>query len=146
MSLIPNEPFRQLDHLRREWDRFLPADFPLRQWFGLPSDVPGIDVYETEHEVVAVCDVPGLQKKDDVQIEVEGRMLTVSGTIHRTYETERNRLHRQERFSGRFQRTVSLPADVAPEDVRASYKNGVLEIRMPKLKPEGRRRIDIEFH
>ena len=146
MPLIPYEPFRQLDNLRREWERFFPADIPLRQWFGLSSDVPGIDVYETEHDVVAVCDVPGLQKKDDVQIEVEGRMLTVSGTIHRTYETERDRLHRQERFAGRFQRTVTLPANVDPEGVRASYKNGVLEIRMPKLKGEGRRRIDIEFH
>jgi HSP20 family protein len=146
MPLIPYEPFRQLDQFRREWDRFFPADMPLRQWFGLSPDVPGIDVYETESEVVAVCDLPGLEKKDDVQIDVDGRMLTISGTIQRTYETEKDRMHRQERFAGRFQRSVSLPANVNADGVRATYKNGVLEIRMPKLKAEGRRRIDIEFH
>lgn len=145
MALIPYEPFRHLEQIRRDWERFFPADFSFRNLFG-SFDGPSIDIYETESEVVAVCDLPGLEKKDDVQIDVEGRMLTISGTIQRTNEAQYERMHRQERFFGRFQRSVTLPAHVSPEDVTATYRNGVLEIRMPKLKTGDRRRIDVRFH
>jgi HSP20 family protein len=145
MALIPFEPFRNLDHFRREWERYFPADISFRSLFG-SFEAPSIDIYETDTEVVAVCDLPGLEKKEDVQIDVEGRMLTISGTMQRTYETQNERMHRQERFAGRFQRSVTLPANVATEQVTATYRNGVLEIRMPKLKTGDRRRIDIQFH
>lgn len=145
MALIPYEPFRNLDQIRRDWERYFPADFSFRSLFG-SFEVPSIDIYETDTEVVAVCDLPGLEKKEDVQIDVEGRMLTISGTIQRTYETRHERMHRQERFVGRFQRSVTLPANVATENVIAAYRNGILEIRMPKLKTGDRRRIDVQFH
>jgi HSP20 family protein len=55
-------------------------------------------------------------------------------------------MHRQERFVGRFQRSVTLPARVAAEGVKATYKNGVLEIHLPKLQSNQKNRIDVDFH
>ena len=140
MALIPYEPFRQLDNMRREMDR-------LFNWFPFAGNaLPHVDVYETDTEVVATCDLPGLERKEDVQIAVSENMLTIKGNINRMQEVQQDRMHMQERFVGRFQRTLSLPCPVNEEGVRATYRNGVLEIRMPKAKGHSRRHIDVEFH
>ncbi|WP_028403223.1 Hsp20/alpha crystallin family protein [Ectobacillus panaciterrae] len=146
MALIPYEPFRHLDNVRREFDRFF-MDFPTTNR-GLEDHFLGlrIDVHETENEVVAICDIPGLEKKEDVNIDIENNKLTISGTINRTNEIREGRIHRQERFVGHFNRSVSLPGTVSNEGVKASYKNGVLEVHIPKLKNDNKRRIDVEFH
>lgn len=145
MPLVPYEPFRHLDQMRREMDHFLNADFPayrnMRQNLGNLS----VDVYETGSEVVAVCDIPGLEKKEDVDIDIERNMLSISGTINRTNEIKEEHMHRQERYVGRFHRMVTLPANVSSDDVKASYKNGVLEIHMKK-QGDARKKIDVEFH
>ncbi|MBR8658820.1 MULTISPECIES: Hsp20/alpha crystallin family protein [Bacillales] len=147
MSLIPYEPFRHLENVRRELDRFFTTGMP-----GLFAGTEGflatprIDVYETDTEVVATCDIPGLEKKEDVQIDIENNVLTISGSINKVNEVKENRMHRQERFSGHFSRSVTLPARVSSEGVKATYKNGVLEVRIPKAHPDEKRRIDVEFH
>lgn len=146
MSLIPYEPFRSLDNFRRELDRFFMPDFAgFRTNFSQNLGVPNVDVYETDNEVVASCDIPGLGKKEDVNIDIENNILSVSGAINRVNEIKEESLHRQERFSGRFQRSISLPSRVSSEGVKATYKNGVLEIRMPKIQADARKRIDVEF-
>lgn len=147
MALIPYEPFRHLENMRRELDRFFTADFPSwRTGFGQPFGSLSIDVYETDNEVVATCDIPGLEKKEDVQIDIDSNVLTISGTLNRVNEIKQEQMHRQERFVGRFHRSVTLPYNVSPEGVTATYKNGVLEIRMPKLQGDTKKRIDVQFH
>ena len=147
MSLIPYEPFRHLENMRRELDRFFTTDLPtFRANFGHNFGTPNIDIHETENEVVATCDIPGLEKKEDVNIEIENNMLTISGTINRVNEIKEENMHRKERFVGRFQRAVALPSRVHSEGVKATYKNGVLEIRMPKMQGGNKKRIDIDFH
>lgn len=147
MSLIPYEPFRNLENFRRELDRFFTPDFhDFRTKFSSQNlGNPNIDVYETENEVVATCDIPGLEKKEDVNIDIESNILSISGAINRINEIKEEHLHRQERFTGRFQRSISLPSRVSSEGVKATYKNGVLEIRMPKVQADARKRIDVEF-
>lgn len=145
MALVPYDPFRQLENMRRELDRLFTADhWPIG--FGLGLAGPSMDIYETENEIVAKCDIPGLEKKEDVQIEIDNNILTVSGTVNKAQEIKDEHFYRQERFTGRFQRSVTLPSPVSPEGVKATYKNGVLEIRMPKVPSNTRRRIDIDFH
>ncbi|MDF2660007.1 MAG: small heat shock protein [Paenibacillus sp.] len=145
MALIPHDSFRNLEGWRRDLDRLF-NDFPAfvkgDQQFGAHR----IDIHETEHEVVATCDLPGLEKKEDVHIDVDGNMLTFAGTVNRTHEVKDEQMHRQERFYGRFHRSVTLPAAVNEEAIKASYRNGVLEIRMTKLQPPPKKKIDIEFH
>lgn len=146
MALIPYEPFRLLENMRKDLDHFFDAG--LASWgtnetrFG----VPRIDIHETDTEIVASCDIPGLEKKEDVQIDIDNNILTISGSINRSQEVKSEQMHRQERFFGRFQRSVSLPSGVSEEGVRASYKNGVLEVHMPKLQPSAKRKIDVDFH
>lgn len=146
MALIPYEPFRHLDNMRREMDRF----FNQGHFFGNHDQelgMPRIDVHESENEVVATCDIPGLEKKDDVTIDIDGNnVLNISGTIHRSKEIKEEQMHRRERYTGRFHRSVTLPTHVSGEGVRATYRNGVLEIHMPKMKNENKKRIDVEFH
>ncbi|MEF3306877.1 Hsp20/alpha crystallin family protein [Paenibacillus sp. GYB003] len=145
MALIPFEPFRNLEGWKRDFDRMF-NDFPAfirgEQQFGSHR----MDIHETDAEVVATCDLPGLEKKEDVHIDVSGNVLTISGTINRSHEAKEENMHQRERYFGRFQRSVALPSPVQEEGIKASYKNGVLEIRMPKLQPPPKKSIDIEFH
>lgn len=145
MPLVPYDPFRQLSNMRKEFDHFF-SDFP--SIFGSEHNWGGIrvDVHETENEVVAMCDLPGLEKKEDVNIHIENNMLNISGSINRTNEVKDENMHRKERFSGRFHRSVPLPSPVSQEGVKATYRNGVLEVRMPKEKEGNQKTIDVEFH
>ncbi|MCP1311807.1 Hsp20/alpha crystallin family protein [Paenibacillus tyrfis] len=146
MPLVPFEPFRHVDHWKKEMDKFfnegLPSAFGFQQEFGAPR----MDVYETEREVVAHFEIPGLEKKEDVDIHVEHQTLTIVGSVHRVQEAKEEQFHRKERYTGRFQRTVALPAEVQVEGTVATYKNGILEVKMPKALNNARKRIDVEFH
>lgn len=146
MSLVPYDSFRNLDNWRRDLDRFfnegLPSLFGFQREFGGPR----VDVYQTDTEVICQCEIPGLEKKDDVEIQVEPRQLIIQGTINRFNEGKENQFHRRERFTGQFYRVISLPAEVQEEGTTATYRNGILEIRMPKSKQPMRRRIDVQFH
>lgn len=140
---FPNEPFRQLENVKNELDHFFTQGFNnFRSGLGNLN----VDVYETEDEIVAMCDIPGLEKKEDVNIDIDNHNLTISGTINRAYEVNEEQMHRRERLIGKFKRTISLPKSVSEEGIRAAYKKGVLEIRMPKTQQERKRQIDVEFH
>ena len=145
MTLLPYDPYRTLvNNMRKEFDRFfsnLPVDIDSDYSFGKFA----VDVYETENEIVATGDLPGLEKKDDVNIEIDNNILNISGVLNRSYEVQENQMYRKERYTGRFQRSITLPSPVSQEGVSASYRNGVLEARMPKLKIENKKKIDINF-
>ncbi len=142
MPLLPYEHFRHLDNWRNEFDRVFPGIF---NSFTEGFAGPRIDIYMTDQEVVASCEIPGLEKAEDVNIDVTENMLTISGSINKSQDVKDEQLHRRERFSGKFQRAITLPAKVATEGTKAKYKNGILEIRMPKISPVGKNRINIEF-
>lgn len=139
MSLIPQEPFRYIEGARREMERL----------FGMPlfREEPRIDIYEKDEAVIASCEIPGLKSKEDIRIEIGENMLSLGGTIKREHEVREENVHRQERYWGGFRRSVALPAPVIAGESKASYRNGVLEITMPKAQPQpGRRNIEIDFH
>lgn len=144
MALTPYDPFRQLANVRKDFDRFFsnfPFDFNLDNHFGHIR----VDVHENENEVVATCDIPGIEKKEDININVENSMLTISGTLNKTSEVKGENMFRQERYTGSFHRSISLPSAVSNERVKAAYKNGVLEVRMPKLAKNDKKKIDVDF-
>ncbi|WP_246061403.1 Hsp20/alpha crystallin family protein [Paenibacillus oralis] len=106
---------------------------------------PRIDVFENEHEVIVSCEIPGLDKKENLHIDVDENMLTISGTIKQANEMKQEQINRKERFVGRFQRAVSLPTRVQTEGTTATYRNGILEVRMPRLKSDTQRQIDVQL-
>lgn len=145
MSLIPYDPFRQLSTIKKEFDHIF-SNMPTlldRERF---LDVIRVDIEETENEIIASCDLPGLNSKDDVNITIDQHVLHISGVIEKANEASEGNMHRQERMTGRFHRSISLPSPVSDEGAKATYKNGVLEIRMPKITKENRKNIDVQFH
>lgn len=140
------DPFRSLDVVRRDVERMF-SNFPsLFSHIDGVFRMPRVDVHENEKEMIVTCDIPGLERKEDVDIHIDHQTLSISGQVRRQHDVRDEHMHRQERFHGRFYRTISLPSPAAHENVQASYKNGVLEIRIPKAQADDKKRIDVQFH
>jgi HSP20 family protein len=106
--------------------------------------VPTLDAWETEDALVYAFDLPGVPQ-DKISVEVEDGMLTVSAERERTEEVSQERYHRFERRFGSFARTVGLPQGATEDSIKASYKDGVLEIQVPKPEQVKPKRIEIAF-
>jgi HSP20 family protein len=139
-TLVRWEPFRELAQLQGEMGRLmnglLEGGRSTRSW------VPALDVWETDGDVVYAFDLPGLAE-DEISIEVQDDTLTVTGERRRATEEKGDRFFRYERTYGSFSRAVGLPAGVDDSKIDASYKNGVLEVRVPKPEEAKPRRIQL---
>lgn len=149
MSLLPDDSFRQLSNVRKEFDQMLSA-FPYNLSFfdNMFSHFGSmkVDVHETVTEIIVTCDIPGLEKDDDIQIYVEQNMLSIRGFINTATEFNEGNTFRQERYSGGFQRSILLPSPVSREGVKATYKNGVLQVKMQKTAQSNVQNIEIDFY
>jgi HSP20 family protein len=103
---------------------------------------PAIDMYEEDNEVVVKAELPGMSK-DDVQINFADNVLSIRGEKKKEEEDKGKDYYRAERVYGAFVRSVALPAEVIPEKARAVFKNGVLEIRLPKSEAAKKREIKV---
>ena len=115
---------------------FLGEQRPANTW------TPSADVYETPTHYVLTFDVPGFDP-NQIEISLVGETLTVSGERTATARAENEREHLSERSYGKFTRTFTFPAAVAGEEVDASAKNGVLEIRVAKAKEAQPKKVKI---
>jgi len=94
--------------------------------------VPPVDIYETEeHEVVIKAELPDM-KREDISITFENNVLTLKGERTIEQDIARDRFQRMERFQGSFSRSFTLPATIDAAGISASYKDGVLTIRLPQ--------------
>lgn len=136
---------RPVSPIRRLWDIFdLRSD--LDEFFDelmeapfftrpLWSNVfPAIDIAETENEVVAKAELPGIDPKN-LEVHVTEDTLSLKGEIKDEWEDKGVGYCRRERYSGSFERTLALPAKVKQEEVKAQYKDGILTITLPKVEP-----------
>lgn len=96
--------------------------------------VPRVDVINGETEIIVKADVPGV-KKEDLDITATETELTITGESKEEFEEKKDAYHRIERRWGRFARTVELPGEIKPAEVKAKLDNGILEVRAPKLEP-----------
>ncbi len=140
-TLVRWEPFRELASLQSEMSRFMNGLFegPGRV---TQSWVPPLDVWETEHEVVYAFDLPGIPE-DKVEIEVQDETLTVSAEREKVAEESSDRFYRFERRYGSFSRAVGLPQGADESKIAASFKDGVLEVRVPKPEEAKPRKIQL---
>lgn len=129
------DPFRDLLGIQDEINRLF--DFSLgRRPFersGLLEGAwaPALDMYEDEDKVFVKAELPGMTDKD-IDVSILDNTLTIKGEKKKEEEKKEESYHRVERMYGAFQRSVVLPTHVDPNKVKASFKNGVLEIEMPK--------------
>jgi HSP20 family protein len=137
MAIVRWEPLRDLDRIfGNVFDAPTPRATTLRRW------IPATDVVEDGDSYVLRSDLPGLSE-DDVNIEVEDRVLTISGERKSEHESEQNGYRRVERSFGSFRRSLTLPEGVDADAVSASFDKGVLEIRIPKPEQRKPRKVTI---
>lgn len=111
-------------------------------WLSMPV-VPSVDLSETDQAIQARMDIPGM-KPEEIDIQVDGNVLTVSGERKEEKEEKGRTFLRVERKTGSFCRTMTLPCSVKEDKVDAQYKDGVLTISMPKTDEAKSRRIKVK--
>jgi HSP20 family protein len=137
MAIVRWEPLRDLDRIfGNVFEAPAPRATTLRRW------LPAMDVVEDGDSYVLRADLPGVSE-DDVSIEVEDRVLTVSGERKSEHETSTDGYRRVERAFGSFRRALTLPEGVDTDAVSARFDRGVLEIRIPKPEQRKPRKISI---
>jgi HSP20 family protein len=104
---------------------------------------PAIDVHDAKNHYVVKADLPGLAK-EDIDVTVENNQLIIKGEKKQEKKDEKDNVIRSERFYGSFYRSLSLPTDVDGEKVKASFKNGTLEIELPKKEEAKPKQISVE--
>jgi HSP20 family protein len=103
---------------------------------------PGIDLYEDKDNLYLKAELPGM-KREEIEVSLHEGMLSISGERKSESKEQGAEVHRAERFFGRFQRTVTLPASVSPDKVKAQYKDGILTITLPKTEEAKPKQIDV---
>lgn len=142
-NLIRWEPARDMMTLREAMDRLFDDAFtrPL-SLFG-ESQVPALDIYQTDSEVVVKAAIPGF-KAEDVQIDVTGDVLHVRGEMRQSEEKEEKAWHLREQRYGSFERSVVLPAPVTADKAAAGFEDGILTITLPKVEEARPKVINIK--
>jgi HSP20 family protein len=117
------------------WPRPFPRLWRSNEWRLKPINLeaPALDVYEQKEDLIVKAEIPGLSK-DEIDISLDGNVLTIKGEKKKEEEVKDEDYYRCERAFGSFLRTLELPVDVQTDKVSATFKNGVLEICMPKSK------------
>jgi HSP20 family protein len=138
--------FGRLTDLRDEIDRLF--ETPLAEWARtsqlLSGWTPAIDIYEDKDNLYVRAELPGM-KREQIEVSLHEGTLSISGERKGENKHEGAEVYRAERFFGRFQRTVTLPAPVSPEKVKAQYQDGLLTITLPKTEEAKPKRIDVKL-
>jgi HSP20 family protein len=137
-SIIRWDPFEEVGTLRRAVDRLfddvlLGERAPRTSRNGLPAAAwePAVEMYETGDEVVVRAEMANVDPSN-VDVTVTGDTITIKGTMRREEEKKDRSYYRRELRYGSYIRTLRLPAEVKGGDAKATYKDGVLEVKIPK--------------
>lgn len=144
-ELEPWNTFRDMERMFRDF--FLsPLPMLRRSWLApeLRRELePEIDLRETEHDFVLSAAIPGMSK-DDIDINVTEDRITLSGERKTEEEKPGERMHIRQQSYGSFHASYVLPSDVKPGEVKATYKNGILEVHMPKAEVTEAHKVNVE--
>ncbi len=146
MSLIRWDPFDDLASLRESMDKLFEEFTTQRPRTAAPAVwPPAVEVFETPHDVVVRAELPGIDPKN-VDIQVTEDRLTIKGEAKAEQEDKGRNYYMRELRYGSFVRSLALPGGVQGDEAKASYKNGILEIKIPKserVKPKSVK-VDVE--
>lgn len=137
------DPLEQLSHLRDEVTRLFDSPFStLTQGFN--AWAPAVDLYEEKDNLIVKAELPGM-KKEDIDVSLHEGTLTISGERKAERQNKEGETFRSERFYGRFQRSVLLPAAVAADRVNANYRDGILTVTLPKTEESKPKQIEVNI-
>ncbi len=145
MPIVRWDPFSELAEFEDEIGRwFEGVDKALRRrekrtavW------APSVDIKETEKEIIVKADLPGM-KKEDIEVSLDNNMLTIKGERKFEKEEKEKDYVRVERSYGSFYRSFNLGVPVKEDEIKASYKDGVLEIIVPKAEVKEAKKVEIK--
>ncbi len=144
MAIVRWDPFRELNLLRSQMDRIFEdlmgrekEEWRQASWY------PPVDIYETENEIVLKAELPGIDQKD-LDVKVEDDTLILRGEKKAEREAKTENFLRAERVYGAFQRTFSLPQTVDRERIKATLKNGILTLILPKKEEVKPKQISVQ--
>ena len=150
MALIRFRPFtqdlsRDLTDIQTQMNRLFDNVVGQPTSPGLAERVwaPAADMYETKNEVVITAELPGLSEKD-IHLSITGDLLTIQGERQWTGDVQDASHYRRERWFGKFERTFSLPMPVESGQIKATYRDGVLTVKLPKVEEIKPKEIKIE--
>lgn len=123
----------------RLWD-WPPLDHLPRPFEG---KIPRVDVIERDNEILLKAEMPGVSK-DNLEVTTTRNTVTLKGTSRYEHKQEDGDFHRREMSEGVFARTVTLPAEVAGDKAEARFRDGLLELTLPKLPPKEGHKIDVK--
>jgi HSP20 family protein len=116
------------------WPEFAPS---------LDVRVPRLDMIDRENEVVLRAEVPGV-KKEDLEVAIQDEIITIRGEVRQEAEKEKGQYRWREMSYDTFSRSVPLPAGVDADKIKVTFKNGILEVRLPRTEQAQGRRIPVE--
>jgi HSP20 family protein len=135
-----NELQRKIDNMCNQF--FGPNLLPSTYLFGDGNWDPKLDISEGRKEITIKVEIPGIEAKD-LDISIDGRHLTIRGEKKQEQKEKEETYYRVERSYGYFKRTIELPAEVDPNKLDASYKRGVLKLKLRKSKESETKRIKV---
>ena len=146
MALARWTPARDIPAIRHEMNRLL-NEFSGRgtgeegTWSSV-GWIPPVDIYESDDALVVKAELPGFSK-EDITVELKDNTLMLRGERKRESDVKEGNYHRMERTYGVFQRSFLLPTTVDQQNVKATYKDGVLELSLPKVESAKAKRVAI---
>jgi HSP20 family protein len=147
MALIRWEPFREVESLQKEmnrlFDRLVPTDAGNGEKMGL-SFIPAAEITETPEAVQIKLEIPGMEAKD-LNLEVTANSLTINGERKSEIKTEEEGFTRTEFRYGKFHRVIPLPVRVDNNNVTAEYKDGILNLTLPKAEEEKNKVVKVSI-
>ena len=131
-TMFPRHRFAEFERMAHDMDRWTRAMIgrPDMRWLS-PKVFPAVNITENDDRYVVHAELPGI-KADDIELQVKGRNLTLSGERKIRGEDKGAKYHRREREAGRFSRVIGLPGDIDADGVDAKMVNGVLMVHIPK--------------
>jgi HSP20 family protein len=128
------------DFWRRPFPSLLAERWPIPM---LSMKTPSLDVFEEKDELIVKADLPGMNK-DEIEVTVTGSVVTIKGEKKKEEEVKEKDYYRRERSYGSFVRSVELPSEVKSDQIKANFKDGVLEIRLPKTEEAKRKSVTVK--
>ncbi len=148
MTLVKWDPFRDVEMLQNRINRMFEDSFGRARGpddeMSLCAWRPPVDIYETETGIVLAAELPGVAK-ENISVEVKDNILTLKGERMADPDIKEKNVYRQERCYGTFQRSFTLQQYIQPSLIKATFKDGVLEIEIPKPDEEQTQQITVKI-